>query len=255
MSLLSIVTVTYNAEKYIEITAESILKLSGVDFEWIIIDGLSTDRTIEKIQDYCSVVKHLVIESDTGIYNAMNKARLYVDGKYVLFLNAGDVIVNLPNELRVKGKPFDILLAPTIFYSDSSEVLNPIPRDPFVSCYWSMPVIHQSIIFSREILDSNNWYNEDYKIVADYDLLIRIFMAEVKVVVVSEPLSKFYIGDFNWKNSAGALSEKRIMLNQHFPDSSLRIFCGFALNLIKALVISRIFNLSIYQWYRGVRYG
>ena len=86
----SIITVTYNAEKALEETIQSIISQTYKDIEYIIVDGGSKDRTLSIIEKYKSHIAKVVSEPDKGLYDAMNKGLKMATGDYVCFLNAGD---------------------------------------------------------------------------------------------------------------------------------------------------------------------
>jgi glycosyltransferase involved in cell wall biosynthesis len=94
----SIITVTYNAEKWIERTLESVASQTCKDFEYIVVDGKSTDRTLEIIDEIAGQARNdgfiVVSEPDKGLYDAMNKGLRIATGDYVWFLNAGDTFYN-----------------------------------------------------------------------------------------------------------------------------------------------------------------
>lgn len=89
---ISIITVTYNAEKVLAKTLDSIRKQEYNNIESIIVDGASNDRTVDIIKEYSDVVTNWISESDKGLYDAMNKGLDMATGDYVWFLNAGDTI-------------------------------------------------------------------------------------------------------------------------------------------------------------------
>lgn len=100
MCKVTVITVTYNAEKYIEETMQSVFSQNYEDFEYIIKDGNSSDNTnnkidvmINKMKNTCVSVRH-IISSDSGIYGAMNEAVKYANGEWIVFMNAGDVFYN-----------------------------------------------------------------------------------------------------------------------------------------------------------------
>ena len=90
----SIITVTYNAEDSIEGTVESVISQSFKSFEYIVIDGASTDNTNELLKNYKKQIDLIVSEKDEGLYDAMNKGILLAKGEFLLFLNAGDRLFN-----------------------------------------------------------------------------------------------------------------------------------------------------------------
>ncbi|MDR2684094.1 MAG: glycosyltransferase, partial [Prevotellaceae bacterium] len=90
--MLSIITVTYNAEKHIERTLKSVINQTYSEIEYIIIDGKSTDKTLEKISKYKNSKFKIISEHDNGLYDAMNKGLRLATGDFVWFINAGDAI-------------------------------------------------------------------------------------------------------------------------------------------------------------------
>ena len=88
--LVSVIIPAYNAEKYLSETIESVINQTYKNIEHIVIDGVSTDGTLDVINKYTDSITHFVSEPDTGIYNAMNKGLKYVTGDIVYFLNATD---------------------------------------------------------------------------------------------------------------------------------------------------------------------
>lgn len=90
--LLSIVTVVYNGENFLEKTIQSIINQSYHNIEYIIIDGASTDKTVEIIKKYEKHISYWVSEKDTGIYDAMNKGAKVATGDFINFMNADDII-------------------------------------------------------------------------------------------------------------------------------------------------------------------
>jgi glycosyltransferase involved in cell wall biosynthesis len=95
---ISIITISFNSEKTIEATIKSVLLQEGVELEYIIIDGASTDRTLEKIQPFKSKIHHLISEPDQGIYDAMNKGIRMATGEVIGILNSDDTYAD-PNVL------------------------------------------------------------------------------------------------------------------------------------------------------------
>lgn len=115
--ILSIITVTRNAEKFLEKTLLSILSQSFYDYELIIIDGESTDNTVNIIKHYSEHVSYWVSESDEGIYDGMNKGLSVANGEYVQFLNAGDYYCD-NNVLADIFTERNLASNPTLIYGD-----------------------------------------------------------------------------------------------------------------------------------------
>lgn len=175
--LLSIITVTKNCASTIERTLQSIQAIKASDIQYILIDGKSTDGTLDIIRKSGDLVDILKSEKDSGVYNAMNKGAALASGQYVLFLNGDDCIV-------VDGfnKALDILRTeqPKILSCRSSgrwlnsqddEVL--MPRPLFLPFFNAIP--HMSTFIST-FIQRRFPYREDLKIASDYDLFLRLFI-------------------------------------------------------------------------------
>ncbi|MGB4056615.1 MAG: glycosyltransferase family 2 protein [Alphaproteobacteria bacterium] len=172
LPLFSIVTVTRNNCPGLVETARSLQQQTCSDFEWIIIDGASTDGT----SDYLKTTNaNWISEPDTGLYDAMNKGIARTIGDYVLFLNAGDklafpnTLARLQNFIKAEKKP------PALIYGDSLEGGAYKPARAATHIKFGMFTHHQSILYKKSSLQ-NEPYDTRYKIAADYDLTARIML-------------------------------------------------------------------------------
>jgi len=259
MLKLSIVTVTYNAAKVIDITAQSIAKFKNEYIEWIVIDGMSSDGTVELLKLYSDYIDLLVIEPDEGIFDAMNKAQKFVRGKHILFMNAGDKVINgdiLINEfLSEKSYKNTVFIGDSFFYHNKKKYLKKIDINALDNINWTMPVIHQSMIIPINVLNTLGWYDTKYKVVSDFDLFIRIIQNGIAIKILDYPISEFYIGDYNWKNDEDAFIEKYHMLNSRYENIDVNIKLKFYLTIIKVRILGIIKHSKLYSYYRSFRYG
>jgi glycosyltransferase involved in cell wall biosynthesis len=159
--LISIITVVYNGDKYLEETIKSVINQNYDNIEYIIIDGGSNDKTLDIIKKYENYIDYWVSEKDAGIYDAMNKGIILSFGKGLLFLNAGDYFVgNILSEV----KSFPVFIK--IKFKD---LFGKIKEMKLKSYKLGLPYGHQGIIFqNRKIL-----YSLDYKISSDYDFFLN----------------------------------------------------------------------------------
>lgn len=133
--LISIITVVYNSEKYIEGTLKSIQNQTCKDFEYIIIDGDSKDNTLSIIQRYQDVVSKLISETDKGLYDAMNKGLQMAKGQFVWFINSGDKIYadntveNIVN-LYADNPTADIFYGQTQLIDENDNILGMRKKQP-----------------------------------------------------------------------------------------------------------------------------
>ncbi len=160
-TLLTVITVVINNDKHIEETILSVINQSYDNIEYIIIDGGSTDNTINIIKKYDHLIDYWVSETDNGIYDAMNKGCKLATGSGLCFLNSGDKFVG--NIISDKSKlPF---LIPCKIKENEKKIWH---KDVSYKKY-GMPTSHQAMVFSNKKL----LYNLRYKISSDYDYFIR----------------------------------------------------------------------------------
>lgn len=175
---LSIITVNRNNCTGLQKTIDSVISQTFKDFEWIIIDGGSTDGSKELIEQYAQYVTYWVSEPDKGIYNAMNKGILASHGKYLLFLNSGDWLLN--KNVIQKTLPLlcdkDIYVG-NMYYADHIGT-NTISQQDFTPegivkklTFSSFP--HPSTFFKQTIFDTYGLYREDKRVASDWFLFYQ----------------------------------------------------------------------------------
>ena len=174
----SIITVCRNEEGAIRETCESIVAQEHEDFEWIVIDGGSTDGTLEILNEYSGSIRHLVSEPDAGIYNAMNKGAAMATGEYLIFMNGGDRFADSDSLLFAGQSPRAQMLYGDVYLGDQSGDVEAYP-DVVESGYMLRKMIpHQATFYQRATFEAAGGYDESFKIAADYDLYVRLFERE-----------------------------------------------------------------------------
>ena len=159
--LITIITVVYNNERYIEETILSVLNQSYDNLEYLIIDGGSTDKTVDIIKKYDNSIDYWVSEKDDGVYDAMNKGCKLSTGNGLCFLNSGDKFIGNVFKKKVK-LPY---LIPCKIKENKKNFWNKKLTDKT----FGMPTSHQAMVF----LNKRLLYNLKYKISSDYDFFIR----------------------------------------------------------------------------------
>lgn len=217
--LFSVITITRNNAKGLRATCESLKQQICMDYEWIVIDGASTDSTLEYLKDKPAL---LVSEPDLGIYDAMNKGIERAGGAYLIFMNAGDrfagpgVLQNLAGLTKTK---------PAFLYGDSYE------EQPGAKAFykkarshkkqgWGMFTHHQAMVYRREILGDLR-YNLRYKIAADYDFTLRFLEKGGQVVYWPNPLCLFEAGGVSQQQAAPGRQEQ-FLIRKNLGISPLR---------------------------------
>jgi len=179
--LISLITVNLNSGKLLEKTFNSVESQFYKDFEYILIDGLSTDESREIIRKNNYLFNNLIIEKDNGIYDAINKGIKIANGKYIILLHAGDYFfgrysLESIKDLIINSKYTDILLS-NVHVSDLAFRYREYPSSIFAISrlrYGIMPP-HPGMIISRRVYKQVGLYSCKYKIASDFDMVVRIF--------------------------------------------------------------------------------
>jgi glycosyltransferase involved in cell wall biosynthesis len=186
--MLSIITINKDNKAGLQKTLESLKGLNKHDFQWICIDSVSTDGSVEIANQFKGGGDVVISEQDSGIYNAMNKGIAQATGDFVLFLNSGDTLAPSIQSLdfmkNVQGKDLGLF---------GFEIRNQL-RTPRTNAwrFWSMPTSHQAILYSRDLLDKHP-FDESYRFAADFEHYLRINRNELQIyrdnqaLIVNEP--------------------------------------------------------------------
>ena len=184
--LITIVTVCLNCEDVIEKTIKSVLKQRFDDFEYLIIDGKSSDSTLTIVNKYKNNKIRVYSENDNGIYDAMNKASKLAKGKYIYYLNAGDTFVDdnvLLNVSKYLDDKHDICYGDVI-YGNKLEKNSANYNLNYLVLHEKM-ICHQAIFSKTELLLKYP-FDLNYKICADRDWLIRLVKDNKKLYYMND---------------------------------------------------------------------
>jgi glycosyltransferase involved in cell wall biosynthesis len=213
--LISIITVVFNNISGIEKTIQSILSQSFKNLEYIIIDGGSTDGTLDIIRKYDDKIDYWISEPDKGIYDAMNKGMTHSSGRYLWFMNSGDLIES-PTVLEEIpwAEDSDVYYGETHLIDGSGKVLGTrtelttrkLPKKmTWKDMIHGMVVSHQSFIVKKEIAP---FYDTGYRYSSDIDWVIKCLKTSRKIVNVNAVLSRYLIGGFSIQNNKASLKER-----------------------------------------------
>jgi glycosyltransferase involved in cell wall biosynthesis len=221
---LSIITINLNNSVGLQHTIESVVNQIFTDFEYLVVDGKSTDGSVDAIRVYQEKIAYWISEPDTGIYNAMNKAIKLAQGKYCLFLNSGDCLYN-ENVLK---DCFDTEFSEDFAYGyqlikKDGEFVEDLCLDvPYISfsTLKKAHIPHQCTFIKRELFDKLGLYNEGNKIISDWEFLMRglfVYGCSIKRIPV-----KMTIYDTSGISTAEEfkkyqLEERRKFLIEQFP--------------------------------------
>lgn len=190
---LSVITICYN-EKNIRKTCESIVSQSWQDFEWIVVDGGSTDGTLDILNEYRERINLLISEPDDGIYNAMNKGIVKAGGDWINFMNGGDSFYDNNVLEKVFGgkKDYDasVLYGQAYFSYRKYVRLYEEPVDE--KFFLDKGFCHQASFIRREIFSKYGLYNEELKIISDHEKFIQCILGGEKFHYLPFLVADFY---------------------------------------------------------------
>lgn len=230
----SIITVTFNASSCLENTILNVIGQVEVEYEYIIIDGGSTDGTVDIIRKYESQIAYWVSQPDRGLYDAMNKGLEKASGDYVCFMNAGDTFYERETlKYILDGLPEaegpDIIYGQTVIRDTSGKLVGlrrlKVPEHlTWRSFRWGMLVCHQAFIVKRGIAPL---YDLQYRLAADFDWCIRCLKEAKSVYNTHQILASFLEDGISSRNRSKGLKERyRIMCRYYgrFRVSVLHIW-------------------------------
>ena len=203
---VSIITICYNSEKYIRSAIESVLNQTYVNIEYIIVDGNSSDTTVDIIKSYEPLFSgrmKWISEKDNGIYNAMNKGIAMVTGEIVGILNSDDfytnqsVIANVDKYFREKN--VDAVYGDLLYiYANNIDKIQRYWKSGHYkenAFLWGWMPPHPTIFVKKEVYEKYGCFNTDFTSAADYEFLLRVIHKEqIKLGYLSEILVKMRVG-------------------------------------------------------------
>jgi glycosyltransferase involved in cell wall biosynthesis len=200
--LITVVTVVFNGEKYIERTIRSIIGQTYPNIEYVIIDGGSTDGTINIIKKYDASIDYWISESDFGIYDAMNKALKIASGEWINFMNAGDVFF-ASNTLDLVFAADAEMGEEVIIYGDVNIIypdFTRIEKAGNIKLLWAgMKFCHQSV-FVKTNYHKLNLFNSSNRIAADLEFFYFAFKCNADFKYVNETISSVQTGGLSESN-------------------------------------------------------
>lgn len=172
--IITVITVCYNAVNELEKTMLSVLNQTYDNIEYIIIDGASTDGTVDIIKKYADRINYWVSETDNGVYDAMNKGVKTATGEWINYMNAGDVFIDnsvISNLFQNSiADNYGIVFGNTLFLRKDKQTVVRYGDNP---CHKVMPSCHQSIFCRRSFLVKYP-FDLKYKTAADYNFFFQL---------------------------------------------------------------------------------
>lgn len=223
MSKISIITVNYNDKPGLAKTIESVINQTFQDFEFVVIDGGSTDGSRELIEKYQDKIDYWVSEKDGGVFSAMNKGIRAATGEFVIFMNGGDCFHDttvLQDVQPLLTNEYDIYYGENYNVVSNTKKFRTYPEKLQFSFFYSNAINHQSTFIRKSLFDDHFYYNENYKIAADWEFFAyTICYAKVPAKLIKRTIALY---DFtgissNPKSSDLYKKEKNQTFEKYFP--------------------------------------
>lgn len=199
---ITIITVCLNAKETIEDTIKSVVTQSYKNIEYIIIDGSSTDGTVEVVDKYKSEITHFVSEPDDGVYEAMNKGINLATGDFILFLNANDSLYN-ENVIEIVADALNKNPESMLVFGDINYLMQD-KKTSNVKAYGDVKnifyfinnnICHQVIFYNKKLFDDFGEYSHEYKIYSDWDFNINCLVKQrIPCLYLPIIISNFLMG-------------------------------------------------------------
>ncbi|MBK0378019.1 glycosyltransferase family 2 protein [Mucilaginibacter segetis] len=217
---LSVITVVFNNVQDIERTLLSVLNQNYPAIEYIVIDGLSTDGTLDMIKKHQSGISKFASEKDNGIYDAMNKGLKLATGDYIIFMNSGDEFYSSDTVSTVfkSGDDADIYYGETEMVNRERESLGQRRHKAPDKFNWrsfklGMSVSHQAIYIKRALVEP---YDTAYQLSADIDWIIKAAKKAKKIIKVDGFVAKYLVGGMSKLKHRKSLLERFAIMKKHY---------------------------------------
>lgn len=239
--LVSIITVTYNSAKTLEETIKSVINQSYSNIEYIIIDGGSTDGTLNIIKKYSDYISYWVSEPDKGIYDAMNKGINIAKGEIIGIINSDDWyekdIINEIVQNYIKYGENKIYHGNIKFHYKNGTFEEKKPIINLKNFYKGTILFHPTFFVPKKIYNTIGVFNLSYKIAADYDFMLRNYINNITFIYINKCISNMRKeGESVQKATQGYKEVMNIAIN-----------AGFNKNKV---IFYTIVKILIYKFYR-----
>ena len=218
--LLSVITIVFNNAKDVERTILSVLNQTYLNLEYLVIDGKSTDGTVEIIEKYRDRLAVFISEKDAGIYDAMNKGLALAKGDYVIFMNSGDAFYekDTVKEVFATEPDADVYYGETEMINEKLQSLGQRRHKAPENFTWKdfkygMSVSHQAVFIRKNLAEP---YDLKYQLSADIDWILTAAKKARKIVNVHRYVAKYLVGGMSKKKHRQSLLERFAIMRKHY---------------------------------------
>lgn len=249
---ISIITVSYNAEKTIEKTIKSVMKIKDDSIEYILMDGDSSDRTMEIVNKYADVFDVIISEKDDGLWDALNKGIRIANGDYIMMLAADDIL--LPDAIQNFKKSLkentDVWSADVIMkcfygyeYMKSEEDLDKL--------YNYCSLRHPATFFKKAVYDEYGYYDTRYKCAGDREFFLRLHEEGVVFQIENYPIVLFEGGGLSTDDPTKCAipEDKEISVRYGMDNNVAEFIYGRKMKKYKPCIWKKIGKIIIFKTY------
>lgn len=217
---ISLITIVFNGQKHIEKTILSVIEQAYSPLEYVIIDGGSTDGTLDIIRKYEQHISFWSSGPDKGIYDALNKGLKQVKGDLIGFVNSDDWLE--PNALKevAQGYQKDKIIYGNVRFWKNGKELN-VSNSDHTRLIEGMTMAHPAVFVPRSLYDRYGEFKTGFRIAADYEMMVRFFVNKVDFVQVGKVLSNMNIGGVSHTHWLEAIKEDLRIRNSYFGNKIL----------------------------------
>ena len=231
MNKISIVTINFNNLNGLKKTFESVVNQSFENYEYIIIDGGSIDGSKEYIEQNIDKLDFFVSEPDNGIYHAMNKGIENSTGDYIYFLNSGDrffdeSVLEKCDEQMTQTPLIEMFVGKAIKYN-TNNLIGFVEKYRFldrIQCFDKM-ICHQSIFAKKHLFNLIGGFDQNYKIKADYDWILRVIEIKSNILVSDTIVCTYPLGGISdVKFNSIGLKERNEIRSKYFTKGEMFVY-------------------------------
>ncbi|MBE6291665.1 MAG: glycosyltransferase [Bacteroidales bacterium] len=248
---ISIITITYNSEKTLEETVQSVISQDYPNLEYLIIDGGSKDRTLDIVEKYRDKISFVISEPDRGISDAFNKGIRYATGEIVGIINSDDLL--LPGALKTLAENYDpevgVYRGNTIIWNDETDT-KIVARPTMTFSIYSFKrriVCHQSTFVTKKAYEAVGTFKESFKYMMDSDLLFRLYNNDIVFRYIPSDLAVFRMGGVTNNSFWKKRTEVRRLYRENGASrlwASIRVV-HFLIYSFTAVILRKVFSPDI----------
>lgn len=218
---VSIITISYNDLKGLKNTYQSIVQQTFRDYEWIVIDGGSTDGTKDFLQQHDAEIAYWCSEPDKGVYNAQNKGTEHAKGEYSIYMNSGDSFyaADVLEKVFEKDIDADIIYGNwMLVFEDGKTRLGVAPEEADLAYFFDDNMCHQSMLIRTEAV-KNRPYDESFRIYADWEEWLALLIQGKRFEKTDMTICNFMVGGISTgDNASEKLKQERKAEIKHIQE-------------------------------------